>query len=289
MKKSVVFLLLLGAVVAAHSQSFDLGLLVGGSNYRGDLSANSSKVFLNENHLAGGVFGRYHFNDFVTLRLGFNMGKISGQDANADEEAIRQRNLSFESRIWEVGLTGQFNILGYQPYNYSRPFSPYLFGGVALLGFKPQTSYQGQRVDLAGLGTEGQGMPDRPEPYKLKQLAIPFGLGFQYALTESIGIGLEVGARLALSDYLDDVSGSYVAFDELLAANGPLAAALGNRTGELNNAEPVVTPTGTARGDSVGRDMYFLAGVLVTYQFVDNGLVGTRGRSRGSKRGCKTY
>lgn len=278
----------MSVLITGYNQQFDAGLLIGLSNYRGDLSANSSKVFLNENHLAGGLFGRYHFNDFVAARLSFNMGRISGTDANAKDALIRQRNLSFESKIWEVGLTAQFNILGYQSYNYSRPFSPYLFGGIALVGFKPQTTYQGQRVDLQPLGTEGQGIPDKAEPYKLRQLAIPFGIGFQYALTESVGIGLEAGARLALTDYLDDVSGTYVAYDDLLASNGPLAAALGDRSGELSNT-PVTQPADAPRGDAKQRDLYFLVGLTVSYQFVDNGLVGGRGRSRGSKTGCRTY
>lgn len=271
----------------AFTQHFEAGLMVGASNYLGDLSANSSKVYLKESHFAGGIFGRYNINDFVAARLGFNYGIISGKDANADDAPIRERNLSFRSNLIEVGLTAEFNILGYQPYNLYRPFSPYIFAGVAFYHFNPKAEYQFQTVKLQPLGTEGQGMEGRPDPYQLSGISIPFGIGVKYAVTDKLNLGLEVGARKTFTDYIDDVSSTYVEYQALLAANGELAAALGNRTGEFLGTEPISVPTGTVRGDDTSSDWYFFAGLTISYNFLDNGLVGSR--SRGKKRsGCKT-
>ena len=89
------------------------------------------------------------------------------------------------------------------------------------------------------------------------------------------------------TDYLDDVSGNYVDFQTLLAGNGELAAALGNRTGEYLGTEPVLGETGQ-RGDDKVADWYFLAGLSLSWNFLDNGLVGSRGRST-KRSGCKTY
>ena len=131
-------------------------------------------------------------------------------------------------------------------------------------------------------------MPGRQAKYNLSDFAIPFGIGVKYALTDKINLGLELGARWTMTDYLDDVSGTYVTYPDLLANNGELAAALGNRTGELmENNEPVVVETGTQRGDLKDQDWYFILGLTVTYNFMDNGLMGSRGRSR-NKAGCKT-
>ena len=113
------------------------------------------------------------------------------------------------------------------------------------------------------------------------------GLGVKYAVTDKLNIGIELGARMTFTDYLDDVSGTYLSYPELLAGNGPLAATLGNRSGELLGGEPVIVPTGTPRGDNRARDWFFNAGLSISYNFLDNGLVGSRNRTR-KKAGCRT-
>lgn len=269
-----------------NAQHLEVGVLVGGANYVGDLSNNSSNLYLGETKLAAGAFVRQNFNHLFAARLSFNWARISGQDANVgNDDYVRDRNLSFRSSLLEFGLIGEFNILGYQPYALARPFSPYLFAGIAGTKFNPKARYQGDWVELQPLGTEGQGMQGFDSPYKRFAFAIPFGVGVKYALTDQLNLGLELGARPTFTDYLDDVSGDYVAYPQLLAGNGQLAAALGNRTGELGNGEPVVVETGLQRGDDAKKDWYFILGLTVSYNFLDNGLMGSR--RRGARRpGC---
>ncbi len=256
----------------------------------GDLSNNSGTVYLKETKPAIGALVRYNFNHLFVARLGLNYTWLAGRDANIrNDDFLRQRNLSFRSNVLELSLIGEINIPGYQPYALSRPFSPYIFGGISLFKFNPKARYEGNWVKLQPLGTEGQGLPQYPErdAYSLVSVAIPFGIGVKYAFTDQINIGLELGARRTFTDYLDDVSGTYVSYPELLAGKGPLAAALGNRTGELIGGEPVIVPTGTQRGDSTGNDWYFILGATVTYNFLDTGLMGSRKRGR-KRAGCKT-
>lgn len=280
-----VFAVLLTAV-ASKAQYLEAGLLLGGANYVGDLSNNSSTIYLKETKLAYGGFVRYNINDLLTARLGITTGKIAGSDAHVtNDQFLRERNLSVRTNIMEVELIGEFNILGYQPYGLYSPFSPYLFAGVAMTSFNPKTRYQGNWIALQPLGTEGQGMSGFDGKYSKTTFSIPFGAGVKYALTDKINVGFEIGARPTFTDYLDDVSGAYVSYPELLAGNGSLAATLGNRTGEFKGTEPVIVETGTQRGDSAKRDWYFLMGLTVSYNFLDNGLMGSRSRSKG-KRGC---
>ncbi len=288
MKKLILPLAFIISSFSLTAQHFEAGILVGLSNYLGDVSNNSSSLYLGETKPAFGILAKYNFNDFFAARLGMNYTWVAGRDANAKkDDFVRQRNLNFQSNILEFSLIGEFNILGYQPYALSRPFSPFIFAGISVFKFNPKARYQGNWEKLQPLGTEGQGMPGRDEKYGLTSLAIPFGVGVKYALNDKINLGLELGARRTFTDWLDDVSTTYVSYPELLAANGELAAALGNRTGELNGGEPAVVPTGTQRGDEASSDWYFTLGATVTYNFLDNGLMGSRGRSR-SKRGCKT-
>jgi hypothetical protein len=281
--KISIFLLL---PVLMSAQHMEIGVFGGVSNYLGDLSSNSQKVYFENTGFSGAIFGRYNFNSMVAARLQLGYFGLSGGDALAADPAIVERNLSFQANLFELSLTGELNLPGYQPYNLSQPFSPFLYAGIALYHADPIADYAGVAVKLRPLGTEGQGLPGRPEAYGATGFAIPMGLGIKYAVSDKLNISLEAGARMTFSDYLDDVSGTYMSYPELLAGNGELAAALGNRSGELNGGEPVIVPTGTPRGDGAARDWYFNVGVSISYNFMDNGLVGSRGRTR-KKAGCK--
>ena len=118
--------------------------------------------------------------------------------------------------------------------------------------------------------------------YKLTQISIPMGLGVKYKITDRINLGVDVGLRKTFTDYLDDVSGSYVNYFELQEGNGAVAAALGNRQGELLG-EPLIVPTGTQRGNSARDDWYYNMGLTLSYTFNGSG-------KRRSKKdfGCPT-
>ncbi|MCU0347885.1 MAG: DUF6089 family protein [Saprospiraceae bacterium] len=287
MKKIIQILAIVGLPFALSAQHLEAGILLGGANYVGDLSNNSGNLYMKETKLAAGAFVRQNFNHLLALRLGFNWARVSGQDANVrNDDYVRNRNLSFRSSILEFSAIGEFNILGYQPYALARPFSPYIFVGVAGAKFNPKARYLGNWEELQPLGTEGQGMTGFNDPYERFTISIPFGIGVKYALTDRINLGLELGARPTLTDYLDDVSGAYVSYPVLLAGNGELAAALGNRTGELTQSgEPAIVETGLQRGDEANKDWYFILGVTVSYNFLDTGLMGSRRRG-GRRAGC---
>lgn len=261
--------------------------MLGGANYLGDLSENSQKLFLNETGLGAGVFVGYNIAYPLTLRFNANFMQISGTDANAEDELILQRNLHFQSNIIEASIRAEWNITGFNAYNYYAPFSPYLFAGVGGFNFNPKTDYNGNTIQLNDIGTEGQGIENYPSQYGLTQIVLPFGLGVKYALTESWTIGLEVGSRFIFTDYLDDVSGEYANYNELLAGNGETAVALAYRQGELDGTIIEQFPT-TKRGDDNSRDYYFFTGITIAYNFIDNGIIGGRKRIKRRKDGCRT-
>lgn len=286
MRQFIAILFLLP--ISLFGQHFEAGLLVGGTNYLGELASNSSQIYLKETNVAAGAFAKYNVNHLVAVRLGFNYATVSGADNNSGNRAIIDRNLNFRSDIYEVGLTGEFNILGYQPYNYTATFSPYLFGGIAFFQFNPQGALNGQLYDLQPLGTEGQNLEAFPNrsPYKLSEIAIPFGIGFKYTLTETLNIGLEIGVRKLFTDYLDDVSLTYPGNDAF-AAEGASLEVIQLSNQNINNFDNNVA--GLARGDNNANDWYFITGITISYNFLDNGLTGGRKRSKGSKMGCPTF
>lgn len=289
MRKIALFLSLIILPFLAISQHLEIGVFGGMSNYMGDVSHQN--MYLPETHPAFGLFFRYNANRYLAAKLNVTHGNISSKDTYSNNPSLKARNLSFRSPVTEFGLTGEINILGYQPYGLKRIFSPYVFIGIAGFHFDPSTKYDNRWVKLQPLGTEGQGfVQGRDDKYNMLSISIPFGLGLKFAITDKVNVGLEAGLRKTFTDYLDDVSTSYISYDDIMNSNLPdekkeLVAALSNRTGE--SGQFVDFATGDARGNPDTQDWYFFAGVTVSYNFMDNGLVGSRNKNRGKNNGCK--
>ncbi len=289
MKKVLFIVLVLNVFILQQSAvaQLEAGLSVGLSTYQGDLAPNSISGSFSQLHFAGGLFGRYNFNNFISAKVALNYAKLSADDANAASEAQQARNLSFRSNIFEGAATVEFNILGYQPYNFERTFSPYIFAGVSYFHFDPQAFYDSEWVNLQPLGTEGQGIEGFEEEYDLFEIAIPLGIGVKYALNDQWNVGLEVGLRKTFTDYIDDVSGFFGDNAVIAAQNGELAGILNDRAGEITN-EPAVRTATSQRGNADRDDSFIIGGVFISYNFSDNGLVGGRSKSR-KKTGCPTF
>lgn len=272
-----------------NAQYSDVGLSLGMATYWGDLNATSFGTNLSKNSgLAIGAHYRYMFNHRFGLRAQLCFGKFKGNDANSDQSWQLQRNLSFKSSITELAVMGEFYIFGFDTEPGSAMISPYITAGVASFWFDPKTIYQGSEVRLQPLGTEGQGMPGRPDKYKLQSFSIPFGAGTKITLTETFNMGIEVVLRRSFTDYIDDLSTIYINYDDLNAANGTLAANLSNRMNEfLGQAEPVQLPTGAQRGGAKVDDYYFTTMVSFNFMFTD--WKGKRRLGKSNKVSCPTF
>lgn len=247
----------------AHSQAWEIGGMIGGSNYSGDLSPGP--VVFSETGIAAGAIVRYNVNKFFTVKANAYYGSISGSDRNATTEKNRIRNLSFWSTILDVGANAELNLTGFQNGNRKYRTSPYLFTGLSVFQFNPEAKYQGNWVRLQPLGTEGQGTiryNDR-EKYALTQVAIPIGVGLKHNFSGNWNVGLEFGMRKTFTDYLDDVSNTYVENDYLAAASGSLAAALSNRSGEMG--QPHNFTSKDLRGNPTNKDWYMFGGIIISY------------------------
>ena len=248
-----LFFLLLFSSHTARSQDFFASLYVGSSNYSGDLQ--DKRFSFSQSHMAGGFGLLFELNEKMLIRGDFTVGKVSAADKFGKNKT---RNLSFYSNIYEYSLGFEYTVLDL--YRYS--VSPYLFTGVALFDFNPYTKDQkGNPVMLAELSTEGEGFYDGRKPYKLRQFSIPFGGGIQWAINNNKRLGIVVGFRKTFTDYLDDVSTTYV--DELTLANarGQKAADIAYRGDELSTGNPNYPAGGTQRGSPKSKDWYYFTGI----------------------------
>lgn len=256
-----ITLLLALIPLLAHSQTLrkdvGIGAMLGAMNYIGDLNSQSAAGKMN---IAGSALLRYDFHSRWAVQFGFAYGNIEG----GNPDAIEKRNLSFRSHIIEGSLTVQFNFVPYQTGAYAKRFTPYMFAGIGVFGFNPKTQYNGNWYELQPLCTEGQGLSQYPDrkPYSLIQLSVPFGLGFKCRIGRYFTIGAEYGFRKTWTDYLDDVSTTYVDGELLTANTEAMAAILADRSGEID-LDHAYAP-GTQRGDDSLNDWYAFFGLSLT-------------------------
>lgn len=257
--KSFIFKIL--AVVLSFSlkaQYSEVGIFGGGTNFIGDVGDYGFHL---PKDFAVGVFYKYNFNDHWALRVQGNYGRIRNADSLSDFPDRINRNLSFESDIWEGFAALEFNFLRFDPgtkFNHT----PYVMGGFGMFWFNPKTEYQGQLYELRELGTEGQNTRGSGSGfYSDASSFFMFGMGYKWAIGKFTTIGFEATFRSTNTDYLDDVSGKYADPDAIEAAHGEVAAALSDRSLSQNNT------TDNYRGNPATNDWYIFTGITLQFKF----------------------
>jgi hypothetical protein len=260
MKKFLLLAIL--CPVFAQAQ-WHINLFGGFSNYIGDLQ---SKAYTTQQaHASFGAGVQYDLTGHISLLSNLTYGKVGASDALSNKADLKARNLSFQSNIAEWNVLAEYNLLDLREHR----FTPYVFAGVAIFHFNPYaTDTFNQKVYLRPLSTEGEGLAQYPghKPYALTQIAIPFGGGIKFRISESIVLAYEIGLRKLFTDYLDDVSTTYVDQATLLAAKGPEAVEMAYRGNQIKGGAPYPA-SGNLRGNSKNKDWYYMSGLRVAIDF----------------------
>lgn len=252
----------------------EIGIFAGMSTYNGDLQAQ--RISIQHSHPAVGFIFRKPIYKGLDIRAGFNLGSLSGDDRDAPDSSTILRNLNFRSAVSDFHLMAEYNFFDIT----EAGFTPYVFAGIAFFHFNPYSKdTSGQKYYLEPLSTEGQGLsayPDR-KPYKLSQFAIPFGAGLKFALNETINLGVEISFRKTFTDYIDDVSTTYVDQGVLMMERGSKAVEFAYRRNQLPGHEKDTYPEeGAMRGSPKYNDWYYFTGVTLTFNLGGrpNGMFG---------------
>jgi hypothetical protein len=277
MRQILTIIILLAVTGSSFSQgrssSFykqDIGFNLGLGNYLGEIGGKEKTeqpfiwdMKLQKTRWAIGGFYRYKLNNYVALRADVIYGRIEGSDALSTNRGRVGRNLSFRNDLLE--LSGRAEIYLYNAVDvggrgwYKVDFKSYVFAGVGGVMHGPKTLYDGEWVKLRPLMTEGVA-------YKKTTLCFPLGLGLFFTYKRKHRFGWEMGWRLTMTDYLDDISTVYRDPSEF---NGDqMAIDLANRSDELDDdARPDLAnyAPGSKRGDSNDNDTYFFTTFSYSY------------------------
>jgi hypothetical protein len=250
----------------AEAQFHEIGVWGGLANYMGDLNPNFG---FKHPGPAGGAFYRYNINKRFAAKGQISYGQVAGDDATSSSAFQRQRNLSFRSTVTDVAVTFEFNFFKFNKNNPKRNgFTPYIATGLGIFFYNPEAQYNGKWYYLQPLGTEGQNDPSYSgvNKYKLYSFEIPLEGGFKFHLKRNWNITAFMIMNKTFTKYLDDVSGTYPSTASLPDGSHGIAAALSDRSGEVDNGTKK-GKVGFERGEGKN-DSYAFIGVAISYTFM---------------------
>jgi hypothetical protein len=262
---SLLFLFAASASAQLFYSSSEYGISFGASQYFGDLNDNYGFKFIRP---VGGAFYRYHLTPYISARATLSYTKIGYADRLSDNVFYKTRNLSFQSDIIELSVQSEFNFIRFATGEDGRRTTPYLTGGIGVFYYNPYTEWQGRRYYLRKLGTEGQNLSGyESRKYNNFSVCFPIGVGFKYWIRPGFNVGFEIADRLTLTDYMDDVSRSYVgaaAFPENNPDYPNPALHLQDRSTEVSGV--ALGRPGKQRGNSQTTDQYLYGIINLSFQ-----------------------
>jgi hypothetical protein len=244
--------------------STEYGILLGGSTYFGDLNPNYGFKYIRP---AVGGFMRYHFNPYISVRGAVNYTNVGYDDKFTGSVYQQERNLSFRSNILEANVMAEFNFFWFETGSHKHRFTPYLALGIGTFYYEPYTTLKDVRYNLRPLGTEGQNTANyQDRKYSPISVCIPVGAGVKYWLGPGFNAGFEIINRFTFTDYLDDVSTTYVGANNfpINPANPSPAYLLQDPSLASNGVK--MGRAGKQRGDSASKDQYLMVQLSLSFQ-----------------------
>ena len=270
-------------IIGNEKSRVEVGLNIGPLFFLGDLGGHAGKgtPFLKDlniplTKIMKGGFMVVYPNEWLGVRVAAGLGKLDGYDNIIDTKGVnelwrKQRNLDFRTNIAEAYIAAEvfpLMLLNKNHEEYLPRLRPYGVIGIGVFHFNPQGSLTDANgnitwYDLKPLHTEGEGFPEYPnrKNYALTQVNIPMGLGAKYYLSDRVNLSLEFLYRKTFTDYIDDVSTTYIdpaLFDKYLSPqNAIIARAISDKV--IGIVTPGVTrySPGTQRGNASQMDAYF--------------------------------
>jgi hypothetical protein len=183
---------------ASLAGTWEAGIILGPDVYIGDLSPAG----FYPGHcmsVAGGAYMMRQFTNVIGLKGQLVSGGLKGW---RDYPGITVPcSYSFNSFFLDLTVNGVFNLSNlFSPYHSERHFFVYASLGFGLFGWNSHLvqSVNGETVTPA----QNTGFQFAP--------VLPFGLGFQYAITDKIRAGVELSMRTIGSDLVDQYAGGFI-------------------------------------------------------------------------------
>lgn len=189
MRQFATALLILFTVFGANSQTYEIGAMLGGSNYIGDIGKTN---YINPNSLALGGILKWNRSPRHAFRASLLYTKIKGDDSKSGNSRREQRGYSFENSIKELSIGLEFNFWEFNVHNQKVVSTPYLYTGFTTFLYND-----------SGTLDRGNGIVNKEKNQNEIDFAIPMVIGYKTRFSRNAMVGFEIGARYTFTDNLD--------------------------------------------------------------------------------------
>jgi hypothetical protein len=168
-----------------HSQTYEIGGIVGASNYIGDIG--KTNYIAPKNIGFGGIF-KWNRSPRHSFRATLLILDIEGDDAESNEPRRKERGYSFNNTITELSIGLEYTFWEFSMYDGEPASTPYLYTGLTYF------RYNALFKDEDDVITEYD---------KAGDVAIPMVVGYKTSIGTSNVLAFELGVRYTFTDNLD--------------------------------------------------------------------------------------
>jgi len=185
MKYFAIVVIFFISIFASQSQTYEIGGIVGGANYIGDVGPTN---YISPNDLAIGGILRWNRSDRHSFRFTAMFAGLKSDDLDSEEQRRKERGLSFKNRVIELAAGIEYTFWEFDVHSSKTQFAPYLYTGLTYFNY--ESLYLDRNNQLKKYGNDWA-------------FAIPMVVGYKTTAIRHVVLGFEIGARYTFTDNLD--------------------------------------------------------------------------------------
>ena len=187
MRYLLVFTLVLFAVGSTQSQTYEVGVLAGGSNFIGDVGRTN---YISPNNIVFGGIAKWNRSARHAFRASVLFTNLEASDTDSNDARRQNRGYSFTNTVIEGSVGIEYNFWDFDMHqSFDKPHTPYLYTGFT---YFYHDSFALDPAEDALVNTSSEW-----------DLAIPMVIGYKAYIGGSIVLAAELGARYTFTDNLD--------------------------------------------------------------------------------------
>lgn len=184
MKYFAAIIIFVLTTIITHSQTYEIGGILGGANYIGDIGKTN---YISPNDMAFGAIFKWNRSNRHSFRGSILLVNIKGDDNKSSETRREQRGYKFENSILEVSVGIEYTFWEFSMYDGQKASSPYLYTGLTYFSYNALFKLNDVIVDYDQAGA----------------VAIPMVVGYKATIGTNLILAAEIGARYTFTDDLD--------------------------------------------------------------------------------------
>lgn len=185
MKHFAAAFLLLFSIQFSQAQTFEIGGLLGGANYIGEIGPTT---YINPNQPAAGILFRWNRTPRHSFRFSALYAGLKSADADSKEPRRLERDYSFKNSVKELAMGMEFTFWEFNTHSVQPQSSPYLYTGITYFNY--ESLFLDPNNEMQKYGNDWS-------------LAIPMVVGYKMTVGRYMVFGFEIGARYTFTDNLD--------------------------------------------------------------------------------------